>query len=190
MEVNIMKQIEITYEKLMKLHDEFVISTKKEKKNIEKEIAEFLAKDILEDVKRAYTQIINNWYASYSPSIYDRKETLKDTGKFILNGSKITIYASSDPMNGHRLDNDRLFKLTMLQGYHGGAWHNGTPMYRGPVPSYYMWTRPAEKTFSPARAMANWIKSYQYRPVTKKINKIEEIFRKYYSKYDYFKMFF
>lgn len=69
-------------------------------------------------------------------------------------------------------------------------WHNGTPMYRGPVPSYYMWTRPAEKTFSPARAMANWIKSYQYRPVTKKINKIEEIFRKYYSKYDYFKMFF
>lgn len=123
-----MKQIEITYEKLMKLHDEFVIGTKKEKKNIEKEIAEFLAKDILEDVKRAYTQIINNWYASYSPSIYDRKETLKDTGKFILNGSKITIYASSDPMSGHRLDNDRLFKLTMLQGYHGGAWHNGTPM--------------------------------------------------------------
>lgn len=188
-----MKEIEIDRDYLLQIYNEFKKGVDKESASIEKEIAELLAKDICDDLQRAYDRIINSWYASYSPVIYKRQNTLKNAMTLSLSGSEIIIEMSSDALSGHRLDNDPLYILTMRQGYHGGAANEetgGVKMYRGPVPGYYMWTRPAEKSFSPVRAMMGYVNSYQHRPLTSKIKKIEEIFRSHYSKYEYFRLFF
>lgn len=185
-----MRKVHIEYQRFIQLHDEFEAGMNKDAKKIEQEISEMLAAEIAADLKRAYERIINNWYASYSPQFYNRKNTMKDAFEVTLNGTEVSVYAMSDPMSGHRFDNDKLFKLTMQQGYHGGGWHNGAPMYRGPVPAYVVWTRPAERSFSPIRAMRGYIESYHYRPTTNLTKKFRAIVEKYASKYEYYNLFY
>ena len=112
---------------------EFEKGIEKEKPAIEKEIAEMLAQEIYEDAKRAYAQIINSWYASYSPKYFNRKMDLKDTGEIVLEGTSVSIYTKSDPLTGHHLGAEGLYDLTIKKGYHGGS------TYRGPL---YIWSHP------------------------------------------------
>ena len=173
-----------SYEHLMKMRAEFEKGIEKEKPAIEKEIAEMLALEIYEDAKRAYAQIINSWYASYSPKYYNRKMDLKDTGEIVLEGTSVSIYTKSDPLTGHHLGAEGLYDLTIKKGYHGGS------TYRGPL---YIWshpTGPAVRSFSPFRAMQSWIEHYHYRSMNSKVKKIIAILRRHYSKYEYFRLFY
>lgn len=104
-----MKTIHIDYGYLLKIYNEFKAGVVKEQKSIQKEIAEMLAKEICEDLKNAYEKIINDWYSSYSPMFYNRKNTLEKAAKITSNGSVITIDINSDPLGGHRLENDKLY---------------------------------------------------------------------------------
>lgn len=59
-----------------------------------------IAEQAYEDIKQAYAQIINNWYASYSPLYYSRQYSLKNAGEISLQGTSVRIHMSSDPMGG------------------------------------------------------------------------------------------
>ena len=154
-----MKYIEIDFQYLMKIYYEFVNGIKKDDEAIAEEISKMIAEQAYEDIKQAYAQIINNWYASYSPLYYSRQYSLKNAGEISLQGTSVRIHMSSDPMGGHHLDNDGLYELTMRQGYHGGS------MYRGPL---YIWSHPTRKavqTFSPVEAMKSWLAGYSNKSV-------------------------
>lgn len=179
--------IEMTLEHYNAIVDEFLNALDRESKNIAKEIEKILLQQIRDDAERAYNKIIDNWYASYSPSVYHRKYTLKNAGRFNIVGDSVEIIINSDPLSGHRLGNEGIYQLTMREGYHGGAL-NSTYMYRGPVNEWYYWTRSAEKSFSPVRAMKNW--AHSYNTTHEQIKQVEKIVRKYLSKYEYFRLFY
>ena len=160
-----MATITMTLEHYNAIVDELLNGLKSSEKEIAKELSALKTKKIYEDAKRAYSQIINNWYASYSPLYYSRQYSLKNAGEISLQGTSVRIHMSSDPMGGHHLDNDGLYELTMRQGYHGGS------MYRGPL---YIWSHPTRKavqTFSPVEAMKSWLAGYSNKSVdNKKLN--------------------
>lgn len=58
-----MKYIEIDFQYLMKIYYEFVNGIKKDDEAIAEEISKMIAEQAYEDIKQAYAQIINNWYA-------------------------------------------------------------------------------------------------------------------------------
>ena len=179
--------IEITLEHYNAIVKEFLDALDQESENIAKEIEQIALKKISEDARRAYDQIIDNWYASYPPYIYHRKYTLKNAAEINIIGDAVEILMHSDPLSGHRLGNEGIYNLTMREGYHGGAWES-TYMYRAPINEWTHWSKSAVKSFSPVRAMRNWAHSYDSPHEQKKA--IEKIVRKYLNKYEYFRLFF
>lgn len=177
-----MGYVEIDFQHLVDIYYEFVNGIKKADEKINEELSKMVAEEIYKNAKKAYIEIINNWYASYSPLYYKRQESLKKAAKITLQGSTVVIDINSDPLTGHHLGSDGLYTLTMKEGYHGGK------MYRGPL---YVWshpTREAEKTFSPVEAMKSWAEEYSKKTIDKK--KVESIIRKYYSEYEFFRLFY
>ena len=62
-----MATITMTLEHYNAIVDELLNGLKSSEKEIAKELSALKTKKIYEDAKRAYSQIINNWYNSYSP---------------------------------------------------------------------------------------------------------------------------
>lgn len=171
-----------SHENLMKMKKDFEKGVKKEKKAIEKEVSEAIAKQIYKDTVKACDAIIDSWYASYSPLYYKRLYSLKNAIEVSLNGSKVTIYGNTDALEGHHLNSEGLYNLTMENGSHGGS------MYRWPLNCWRYPTRPAVITFSPVDAIGQWMSDYTPKPIL--IQKIVSIIRKHYSKYEYFRLFY
>lgn len=172
-----------SHEKLMKMKKDFEKGVKKEKKTIEKEISELMAKQVYEDTVKACSAIIDSWYGSYTPLYYkNRLYSLKDAIEVSLNGTSITIYGNTDALGGHHLSSEGLYNLTIENGSHGGS------MYRGPLNYWNHPTRPAVVTFSPVDAINQWMSDYKPKQIL--IQKIVSIIRKHYSKYEYFRLFY
>ena len=176
-----MATITMTLEHYNAIVDELLNGLKSSEKEIAKELSALKTKKIYEDAKRAYSQIINNWYNSYSPLYYNRLYSLKSAADItMLDEHTIDIYLNEDHLGGHHLNNAGLYNLTMRQGYHGGS------KYRGPLNKWSHETRPAVKTFSPVRAMQNWAKSYS--SPHEKEKHVVQIVKKYLSKYELFRL--
>lgn len=171
-----------SYEEFQKIQNDFIQGVEKERAAIEKEISEVIAKEIYNDTLKACEHIINSWYSSYSPLYYERLYSLKNAIKVTLNGTYIEVYGDTDALGGHHLNSEGLYNLTMEEGSHGGS------MYRGPLNYWNHPTRPAVVTFSPVDAISEWLHSYT--PKAPMIQKLNSIFRKYYSKYKYFQLFY
>lgn len=171
-----------THENLMKMKKEFERGMEKEKKSISKEISEIYAKEFYKDASKACAEIIDQWYASYSPKFYDRLYSLKNSVEVELNDTTVDIFGNIDALSGHHLNNEGIYELTMERGLHGGS------IYRGPLDYWTHPTRPAVETFSPVSAINKWMDNYEFDSnVTKKIM---SIIRKHYSKYEYFRLFY
>lgn len=190
-----MRTVNISEKEFYQLYNEFKNGIKKEMKNINSDLEKIMAKQIAEDVKRAYMQIINAWYSSFTPGIYNRKYTLRNAIQVnIESDNTVVITLNDDNLSGHRVGNEYLYNLTMRQGYHGGAMHNGVPMYRTKPPflcpdnPWAYWSRPAEQTFSPVRALRSWVKSYNSPTVQVKV--MQRVLKKYLSKYKFFRLFY
>ena len=179
--------VEMTLEHYNAIVEEFLNGLEQEEENIAKEIEKLLLQQIRDDAENAFNKIIDSWYASYSPTVYHRKYTLKNAGQFNIVGDSVEIIMNSDPLSGHRLDNEGIYQLTMREGYHGGAL-NSTYMYRGPINEWSYWTRSAVKSFSPVREMKNW--AHHYSSKERSIKNVERVVRKYLSKYEYFRLFY
>ena len=190
-----MRTVNISEKEFYQLYNEFKNGIEKEMKNINSDLEKIMAKQIAEDVKRAYMQIINAWYSSFTPGIYNRKYTLRNAIQVsIESDNTVVITLSDDNLSGHRVGNEYLYNLTMRQGYHGGAMYNGVPMYRTQPPflcpdnPWAYWSRPAEKTFSPVRALRSWVNSYNSPKVQVKV--MQRVLKKYLSKYKFFRLFY
>lgn len=185
--------VQITAEYYNRILDEFLAGLNEAEDKIAEELEQLLLNQIYKDAKQAYRNIINSWYASYSPSVYNRKGTLKKAARITKSSDAVTIVMNSDLLGGHRLGNEALYELTMRKGYHGGALPkksgvSGSYLYRKPVPTYRLWGSPAQQSFAPISEMKKW--AYKYSSEVSFSQNIEKIVRKYLSKYEYFRLFY
>lgn len=107
--------------------------------------------------------VISQWYASYDPIYYNRQLSMKHAFKVELYGTDYSVVFDSDLINGytHNQDNDYIYDIVFMQGYHGGLTygdghpHVGIPYWRTPFPQLNRWGRPAKRSWSPYYEMVN-----------------------------------
>lgn len=96
--------------------------------------------DVIEKkMKTNYKRIIDTFYASYTPSFYNRRGSLYDL--LVINRDNDGVDIGFDPSRISRRDGyndkDGLYKTVFLQGYHGGAYISEAQKFLVP------WTAPA-----------------------------------------------
>lgn len=110
-------------------------------------------KEELEEIGRS---VISEWYATYDPIYYDRQMGLKNAWKVTLNGMNYRVDFGSELMNtSYNISTEYIFENSFMNGYHGGAMHNGIPYWRTPYPEFTAWGRPALRSFSPYTRMVS-----------------------------------
>lgn len=127
------------------------------------------------DLKRIINRAIDNFYSSYHPKYYSRKFSLRYMYKLTPNGASVDMDFGGEFTHAHhRLDNEKLFNLTFIEGYHGGApgidekkvekWgahpNPGVPYYRTPYPEYTEWGYRAVKSKAPMDLIDDAIDAY------------------------------
>lgn len=122
---------------------------------IPRKIAKSIAPKIAKSIRNIFSKRINEFYNSYSPEYYSTRQKSLNKSYKVCYTTKSVIWNSNSDMvpKTHRVDKvngDYIYDLTVMKGYHGGAYHNGIPTYRTPYPIYTRWGRPAEKTQPPA----------------------------------------
>lgn len=96
---------------------------------------------------------IADFYHSYSPNSYNRHGDLYNSFQIVATDTLWDIYLGSEFMkysHGGGKDgpvpNDYIYFLTMKEGSHGGAPHNGDYYWRRPYPEYtHWWPTPTPK---------------------------------------------
>lgn len=110
-------------------------------------------RDELEEIGRS---VISEWYATYDPIFYNRQMGLKHAWRVNLHGTNYSVEFGPELMDAsHRVGNDYIFENSFMNGYHGGAMHNGIPYWRTPYPDFVAWGRPALRSFSPYSRMVS-----------------------------------
>lgn len=168
---------------------------------VNKEIENRFEKDVNKIIKRA----INDFYESYKPKYYRRKYSLRHMYKLTVgNGVYVIDYDSKYTFAKHRAENEYIFDLVFMEGWHGGApdideskveiWGEhpspGTPYWRRPPrpweddegyqhPPYTEWGREAKQDEPPIERIDKAIDSYEKE--FKTIRK--EIFKKEFKKW-------
>lgn len=120
-------------------------------------------------VSENIVKIVEEWYGSYTPKFYNRRESLKKAYLAELSNNdtflKVAWGIDSGKLEGGRTDSagpEYMDWLIFQQGYHGGAAggpdhpSEGIPYYRKP----YSWSRPAVATFPLNQAIEDWINAY------------------------------
>lgn len=103
---------------------------------------------------------INKFYASYTPTFYNRTGGLKSFAHAEIYGDNQFIFQHGPEFGsgGYRVSNDYIYMKVFLLGYHGGADADsrkgrhpatGTPYWRTPYPYYSRWGNPAPQSTSP-----------------------------------------
>ena len=152
-------------------------------KNINKELDIKYTKDINKIIKKA----INDFYSTYRPKYYKRKWSLKYMYDFkSTKGDILLDFDAKYTRAHHRVDNDYIFNLVFMQGYHGGApsiaadkvdrWgehpDTGVPYWRFPPkpwedengemqPPYTEWGRKAKQDKSPMDRINEALDKYE-----------------------------
>jgi hypothetical protein len=121
---------------------------------IPQKIAKIIAPKIAKKIENIFNKRINEFYEAYSPEYYRRTGSLHNAYKVSYTAKSVIWNSTSDMVQKtHRVDSvdgDYIYKLTIMDGYHGGGYYNGIPTYRMPVPAYVMWGRPAARSAAPA----------------------------------------
>lgn len=79
-------------------------------------------------VERCWVSAINNYYMDYDQDYYKRKYDFYDMLRTNIDANgDLIIKVSSDELQEHRVDNDYIFKVMFLGGWHGGATHGVDP---------------------------------------------------------------
>lgn len=79
------------------------------------------------EVKKCWGKAIDNYYADYTPKYYKREHDLYDMLQTKVKSNSLSIVVSSDYLQDHRLNDERLFHLMFEEGWHGGAPHGIDP---------------------------------------------------------------
>lgn len=117
--------------------------------------------------------VISDWYDSYEPHAYRRREDLFNAYKVIVTPTWFTVkFDSSFMEQWHHQQPEIIFHNAFELGYHGGSLGEGLnssiPHWREPHPFFTNWGKSAISTFSP------------YEEIIKKMDeKIKEIDKEY-----------
>lgn len=116
---------------------------------------------IAKDISFIFKRSVDDFYASYTPKYYKhRTGSLYKIYNIEPTDDGIFISADIDEMGEtHRVDDEYIFDIVYMQGYHGGANDGddhpepGTPYWRTPPPRkgikpYTKWGRPAVQSKS------------------------------------------
>lgn len=131
-------------------------------KNKIEEITPVIEEEVLDLVDKKLNEFfissVAQFYADYTPEYYERRNNKNgfNSGMYALfrtkkEGTKLRFwfepseFISRTGYNGE----DGLYKTVFLEGWHGGAMHDGKMLYRKPVPYYRYWGKEAIQTFSP-----------------------------------------
>lgn len=134
---------------------EVIKTTERAKKRIENMNKKYPQKykEELEEIGRS---VISEWYATYDPIFYNRQMGLKHAWRVVLNGTNYRVDFDPELMDSsYDIDNEYIFENSFMNGYHGGAIHNGIPYWRTPYPEFTAWGRPALRSFSPYSRMVS-----------------------------------
>ena len=157
-------------------YKDFLTKKLKEASSIEKEIDEEIKNKYIKDLNAVIKGSIDKFYHSYKPKYYKRKYSLRDMYEILPKQGGFTIdFDPSYTEKEHRLDNDKLYDLVFMEGYHGGApyiapgkvekWGKhpspGTPYWRTPYPDFTEWGMAAFKSKSPFEIVQDDIKAYE-----------------------------
>lgn len=143
-------------------------------------------------VREIFNDAIQQFYADYSPALYDRSYSLYRLiqTKIESNGRGLSIWFEPSEMTSMRSGyngEDGLYDQVFRKGWHGGADkispdkaersgahpQPGTPYWRTPHPLYTAWGRKAEEAeTSPLDNMRNMLEKYEKSEFPDMLNKI------------------
>lgn len=145
--------------------DRAIASIIKAKGKIEK-MNEIYPKLYYDELNEIGKHVISMWYATYDPIYYHRQMSLRNAYLVSLEDTEYSVRFDSSLINAysHHQDNDYIYELTFIQGYHGGDTigqnhpNKGIPYWRTPFPQLTNWGRPAKKSWSPYYMMVSEMK--------------------------------
>lgn len=146
--------IDQNLEKIMGNYEKSIINEIKEKVDKETPKIEKKVLDLVENKLNDFYKIsIINFYARYTPIIYERRYSLYNLFKTRREGNSLIYWFEPSEItsrDGYARE-DGLYTTVFKDGWHGGAKdENGNMRYRRPIPYYTYWGRQAIKEmFSP-----------------------------------------
>lgn len=155
---------------------EFLNKKRKEINKLTKMVNNELDIRYTKDLNKIIKRAISDFYSSYKPRYYKRKYSLKYMYKVTSENGVIDMdFDGEHSFAYHRLDNDKLFNLVFIEGWHGGAKYikdskveewgmhpdPGTPYWRTPHPDYTEWGYRAENSESPMERIDKALMSYE-----------------------------
>lgn len=134
--------------------------------------------------------VISKWYATYEPIYYHRQMSLKHAYDVKLHGTDYSVVFDSSLISSfqHHQDNDYIYQIAFIEGYHGGDTfggeskgsphpHPGIPYWRTPFPYFTSWGRPAKRSWSPYYEMVNQMNNAIKKLDNKKQKEFDEIIK-------------
>ena len=117
--------------------------------NIAKDASEYICDYIEYDYNNIMKNVIDDYYADYSPRYYNRTKSLYNAYKILNNGKQIGVDFDSKYMpHEHRVDkksDNYIFHWMFERGYHGGARHE---LIQEGTHTYMQWRTPTPQAIS------------------------------------------
>lgn len=137
----------------------------------------------LEDkVQTIFNSVVQDYYASYTPTFYDRNESLYNLLQTSVKGDSLRIWfdpGAITPFRSGYTGEDGLYDQVFRHGWHGGAGSGeghpapGRPYWRTPVPYYSHWGREADiAAISPLEDMQRRISDYEKYGIEEDLRRI------------------
>lgn len=107
--------------------EKFLNNKRKDLKNLKKQIHKELDKKYTKDLTRITNRAIDAFYSAYKPKYYKRKYSLRYMYKIESKNGKVSMnfggkYTTAKHGHGGKiLDNEYIFNLSFIEGWHGGA---------------------------------------------------------------------
>ena len=135
-----------------------------------------------EKVRTIFNSVIQDFYSSYTPEYYDRRESMYNILQTEISENSLSISFDPSKMTSFRSGydgEDGLYDQVFRHGWHGGApsgdGHpsSGSPYWRAPVPYYNQWGREASiASVSPLDDFRRRISDYQKYQMHDDFNKL------------------
>lgn len=143
-----------------------VLSLIKNSQAIADSINRQIAPILYKKAKSICMEAVDAYYASYSPHLYNRTESLYDAYDIgIRNGTELVFLVGADLMSGsHRVSNEYIYNTMFEEGWHGGAKSGdghpnpGTPYWRTPSSPRNMYFEEIDEVLY-VHSWALWYKS-------------------------------
>ena len=143
-----------------------VINAYSEMYKIANMIIEKYTKETKEYFEYIAETAVDDFYAGYSPNLYERQGDLKNAYKVVVNKNEWAIYFGPEFMkNQHHQSNEIVYNVAFEYGYHGGSGITvndvKAPWWRTPHPWYPEWLGPAQgEGISPKEAILELYNTY------------------------------